>query len=214
MNRADWNQKETFTFDDLMQIVSLLRAPDGCPWDREQTHTSLRNNLVEEAYEVCEGIDQKNSPLLCEELGDVLLQVVFHSLIAEEEKTFTTEDVISGVCKKMIRRHPHVFGGERADIKNLQDNWDAIKRKEKGEESLFDTLSRIAVSLPALKRAEKFAEKQAPLLKPEEIDSPLLQLGEKLYLLCREATAEELDPEQALNEYLKKSRNNAQNMNK
>ncbi len=204
MNKAYWNQKERFTFDDLVQIVSILRAPDGCPWDREQSHTSLRNNIIEEAYEVCEGIDQSNSTLLCEELGDVLLQVIFHALIAEDEKTFTTEDVISGVCKKMIRRHPHVFGEETVEVKTLQDNWDAIKRKEKGDESLYDTLSRIAISLPALKRAEKFIEKKAPPLPRKEINSPLLQLGEKLYVLCQEAVALELDPEQALWEYLKK----------
>ena len=196
--------KEVFTFEDLKEIVRILRAPDGCPWDKEQSHESLRNNLIEEAFEVCEGIDEKNSSLICEELGDVLLQVVFHCSIAEDEKEFTTEDAISGVCRKMIRRHPHIFASETVEPEKLQDLWDRIKKEEKGDRSLFDTLSRISKALPNLKRAEKFIEKGAPEIALTSEDSKLFRFGERFYDLCRECVAAEVDPEEALEKYLTK----------
>jgi tetrapyrrole methylase family protein/MazG family protein len=201
MSRNEWTKKEKFSFEDLVEIVSILRAPDGCPWDREQTHRSLRNNIVEEAYEVCEGIDTNNPDLLREELGDVLLQVVFHAGIAQDNGNFSTEDVIGEVCKKMIRRHPHVFGDEIIDPQKLQESWDAIKKKEKGEMSIEDTLARVCASLPALKRAEKFIEKGA--IEPDETPDEVTGMGKMLYRLCKEAVKEEIDPEEALGKYLK-----------
>lgn len=200
MTRNDWKQKEDFSFDDFVEIVKLLRSPEGCPWDREQTHTSLRNNFVEEAYEVCEGIDKKDNALLCEELGDVLLQVVFHTGIAEDEGAFSMKDVLRGISKKMILRHPHVFSGIPSE--NPLGTWEEIKRKEKGEQSLSDTLSRISTSLPALKRAEKFIKKSAP--EPEVNDDPMLAFGEEFYALCKRARRLGIDPEEALNRYLSK----------
>ncbi len=195
--------KEAYTFEDLKEIVRILRAPDGCPWDRVQTHESLRNNLVEEAYEVCEGIDEKNDALMREELGDVLLQVVFHCGIAEDEKRFSTEDAISEVCRKMIRRHPHIFSREAVDPEKLQEMWDRIKREEKGDRSLADTLSHVSKALPNLKRAEKFIEKGAPDITLTQKDSPLCHWGERFYKLCRECSEAKIDPEQALEQYLK-----------
>lgn len=210
MDKRDFSQKETFDFNDLKELVAILRSPEGCPWDREQTHESIRNNFVEEAYEVCEGIDEKNDLLLCEELGDMLFQVLFHTSIASDEKRFELEDVIGGICRKMIRRHPHVFANETVEEDRIQDSWDAIKRKEKGEASLADTLSRVSTALPALKRAEKYIEKGAAAQELSE-DSPLLRKGKALFDLVGSCMEEGLDPEQALNAYLKTVLENSKN---
>lgn len=196
METFDPERKEAYSFEELNKIVSILRSPEGCPWDQEQTHQSLRNNFVEEAYEVCEGIDRKDNELLCEELGDVLLQILFHAGIAQDENAFTLNEVIDGIARKMIRRHPHVFDGEE------MADWEEIKKKEKGEETLSQTLNRISTSLPALKRAEKFIKKGAPI--PDPLADPLFQKGKALYELCRECGEEKIDPEEALNGYLNK----------
>ena len=132
MNKSELINKEKYTFDDLVYIMELLRAPDGCPWDREQDHKSIRKNFIEETYEVCEAIDTNDSELLCEELGDVLLQVVFHARISEEDGDFTVNEVISGVCKKLIHRHPHIFADVVADTSDeVLKNWENIKKEEK-----------------------------------------------------------------------------------
>ena len=148
--------------DDLVRIMELLRAPGGCPWDREQTHQSIRRNMLEEAYEVAEAIDQEDPEHLKEELGDVLLQVVFHARMAQEEGLFTLEDVVDGVCKKLVFRHPHVFGTvEAGDAGGALTTWEAQKREEKGQKTAGDTLDAVARSLPALMRAEKIQAKAA-----------------------------------------------------
>ena len=210
MNKRKFTSQEHFSFDDLTELVSLLRSPEGCPWDREQTHESIRNHFVEEAYEVCEGIDQKNDPLLCEELGDVLFQVLFHASIAEDGKRFGIREVIDGICLKMIRRHPHIFSDQTVAENEIQKNWDEIKKQEKGEKTLADTLSRVSTALPALKRAEKYIEKGAAPTKSSASD-PLLKKGEALFQLVSECMKEELDPEQALNAYLKNVLENCKN---
>jgi tetrapyrrole methylase family protein/MazG family protein len=151
---------DRYGMDDLRRIMELLRAPDGCPWDREQTHQSIRRNMLEEAYEVAEAIDEEDSAHLKEELGDVLLQVVFHSRMAEEDGQFTFDDVVDGVCKKLVFRHPHVFG--TVDAQNADaalTAWEAQKRAEKGQKTAGDTLDAVARSLPALMRAEKIQSK-------------------------------------------------------
>ena len=201
MEKREFAKKEKFCFSDLTELVSLLRSPEGCPWDREQTHESIRNNFVEEAYEVCEGIDRKDDKLLCEELGDVLLQVVFHTSIAEDESRFEMKDVIEGICRKMIRRHPHIFLEQTLSHNDVQKSWDEIKKQEKGERTLSDTLSRVSTALPALKRAEKFIEKGAASVDSD--NDPLLRKGEALFRIVKECMDEELDAEQALNAYLK-----------
>lgn len=145
-----------------MRIVRILRHPGGCPWDAEQTHESLRRCLTEECCEVLEAIDRKDDALLCEELGDVLLQVVFHASLSEDEGKFDMDSVADGICKKMIFRHPHVFGTvEAASTEQVLANWDAIKRVEKGQETYTDTLESVARTLPALWRAEKIQKKAA-----------------------------------------------------
>lgn len=150
------------TFDEFMDIIRQLRAEDGCPWDREQTHESLRGCMLEEAYEVTEGIDNNDMENLQEELGDVLLQVAMHSVIAEEEGSFTIQDVVNGIGEKMIRRHPHVFGEGKADSpKEVLANWEEIKKEEKKETTVSEGLLRVPKALPALMRAEKVQKKAA-----------------------------------------------------
>lgn len=145
----------------LREIVARLRAPDGCPWDREQTHASLRGGLVEEAHEVVEAIGRNDDAHLCEELGDLLLQVVMHSQIASEEKRFDFDQVARGIAEKLIRRHPHVFGGQKLDDTGaVLKQWDRIKREEKGEPHA-SILDGISPALPALMRAEKVQKKAA-----------------------------------------------------
>lgn len=203
MDKNKFSQKDSFSFEDLTELVDFLRSPEGCPWDKVQSHQSIRNHFIEEAYEVCEGIDNGSDALLCEELGDMLFQVLFHISIAKEENRFTLEDVLLGICKKMITRHPFLFQGEELPKDQIQ-NWEEIKKKEKGEKNLSDSLSRISTSLPALKRAEKFLDKGAVKQDTETENDPLLKEGEKLFDLVKECKEKNIDPEQALNEFLLK----------
>lgn len=159
---VDFQYVNSYGMEDLLRIMELLRAPGGCPWDREQTHQSIRRNMLEEAYEAVEAIDEEDPEHLKEELGDVLLQVVFHACMAAEEGLFTFDDVVDGVAKKMVFRHPHVFGTVRAeDSVQALDTWDAQKREEKAQRTATDTLEAVARSLPALIRAEKVQSKAA-----------------------------------------------------
>ena len=151
--------KDQFTFNDLIRIMEKLRAPDGCPWDREQTHVSLKRYLIEESYEVLEAIDLQNDAMLCEELGDVLLQIVFHANVSE---SFSIDDVITGICKKMITRHPHVFGNTTvANADEVLVNWEQIKQQEKGIKDHATILKKVPPNLPALMRAYKVQQKAA-----------------------------------------------------
>ncbi len=157
---VDFQYMDRYTLEDLLRIMELLRSPGGCPWDRKQTHQSIRRNMLEEAYEAAEAIDQKDPEHLKEELGDVLLQVVFHARIAQEAGQFTFEDVVDGVCKKLVFRHPHVFGPVSAgDSARALTTWEEQKRAEKGQKTAGDTLDGVARSLPALMRAEKIQDK-------------------------------------------------------
>lgn len=158
----DFQYKDTYQINDLIEIMRLLRAPDGCPWDRVQTHESIRQNFIEETYEVIEAIDKGDSDLLREELGDVLMQVIFHSLMEEEADRFDFDDVCNEVCQKLIIRHPHVFGNIEADTpEEVLKNWDAIKMQTKSQESVADSVDDVARSLPALMRAQKVQKRSA-----------------------------------------------------
>jgi len=157
---VEYRQKDKYSIEDLRDIVRLLRSEGGCPWDREQTHESIRSDFLEETCEVLEAIDLKDTDLLREELGDVLLQVVFHSRIEEEQNRFTFDEVCDEVCKKLIVRHPHVFGEVKADTSDeVLKNWDSIKMKTKGQETYTDTLTSVAGTLPALMRAQKVGKR-------------------------------------------------------
>lgn len=156
------NQSETNSLDELRQIVSRLRAPDGCPWDREQTHHSIRGCLIEEAYEVVEAINNHDDPHLCEELGDFLLQVIMHCQIASERDAFDLDAVARGITEKLRRRHPHVFGEKKLGTSGaVLKQWDQIKREEKNAPSNASILDGISPALPALIRAEKVQKKAA-----------------------------------------------------
>ena len=158
--KTELKNKEKFCFDDLVEIMKILRSPDGCPWDREQTHKSILHNLIEETYEAIEAIATDDDELLCEELGDVLLQVVFHSRMAEDENSFDINDVLDGLCKKLIIRHPHVFGDVVADtVGEVLVNWDAIKQKQKKRKTTTEAMEGISRALPSLMRAAKIGEK-------------------------------------------------------
>ena len=178
------------TYEEFLEVIKELRSEHGCPWDREQTHGSLKQCMLEEAYEVIEGIedyeatgDYKN---LREELGDVLLQVVLHARIAEEEGRFTMEDIVDEICEKMIRRHPHVFGDAAAE--NSTESlvlWEDIKKQEKKEETLEDTLNRVAKAFPANIRAQKIQKKAAKYgFEFESMEQVLGKVQEELEELC------------------------------
>ncbi len=153
---------EKYTLDEFVEIIRKLRAPDGCPWDKEQTHETLKDAMIEEAYEVVESINNKDKENLKEELGDVLLQVVMHSVIAQEQNEFMLEDVISEVATKMIRRHPHVFGDVLVeDSEHVLRNWEEIKKEEHKETTISEGMQRIANALPANIRAQKVQKKAA-----------------------------------------------------
>lgn len=158
-------QKETYTFEDLKEIIAALRSENGCPWDKVQTHESLKGCMKEEAYEVIEAIDELKEDAqgehLREELGDVLLQVMMHSQIAGEQQHFTVEDVVQEVAEKMVRRHPHVFGTISADTPEAAlDTWEQAKEKEKGKSADKSLeMERVAKALPALIRCQKVLKK-------------------------------------------------------
>ena len=153
-------KKEKYTPDDLREIMEILRGEGGCPWDREQDHKTIRNNFIEEVYEVIEGIDTDNDDIIKEELGDVLLQVVFHARIAEEAGKYNLDDVADGVCIKLILRHPHFFSAVKVENSaEVLKNWDEIKKTEKSQKSYTDTLKGVSASLPAHVRASKIKAK-------------------------------------------------------
>jgi len=169
-------------FEELIAIMKRLRAPGGCPWDAEQTHESLTRYLLEETYEVIEAIEAHDPGHLKEELGDLLLQPVFHAAIAEEAGTFTIDDVIRTLCDKLIRRHPHVFGDlQIADSAAQIENWEKIKKSEKGAEHL-SALSGVPPHLPALLKAQKITEKAARVgFDWEHVDQVMAKVMEELH---------------------------------
>lgn len=153
-------RQEKFNFYDLCDVVVILRGEGGCPWDREQDHHSIRKGLIEECYEVVEAIDKEDPALMREELGDVLLQIVFHADMEKDAGRFDIDDVAHDECVKMIHRHPHVFGNVKADTSDeVLRNWEIIKTEEKQRVSLSDKLNAIPPMLPALMRAQKVGEK-------------------------------------------------------
>ena len=156
-------EKQHYTADDLAAIIAILRDPDnGCPWDKVQTHRSIRMNFLEEAYEAVDAIDLEDPELLCEELGDVLMQVVFHAQIEREAGHFTFAEVCDGVCRKLLDRHPHIFRGDES----IKD-WDSLKNKEKGRTTLADELNTVPATLPALMRAQKLQKRAVCCGVPE-----------------------------------------------
>ncbi|MBV9391485.1 MAG: nucleoside triphosphate pyrophosphohydrolase [Verrucomicrobia bacterium] len=211
------------SFDRLKRIVARLRSPDGCPWDREQTHESLKPHLLEECYEVIDSIDSKNDSELKEELGDILLQVVLHSQIAAENSRFDFEEVASLIADKLVHRHPHVFGNYRLpDSEAVLQQWDSLKRLEKSHrESILDGVPK---ALPALARAQKLQTKagrvgfdwddaegawRKVLEEVNEVaaaanENRAEEIGDLLFAIVNFARKNKLDAEQILNRATKK----------
>ena len=159
---VDFQCKRRYDWEDFLRIMRLLRSPGGCPWDAEQTHQSIRRNFLEETYEALDALDRDDPVDMCEELGDVLMQVVFHATIEEERGRFTMADVVDGVAQKMVSRHPHVFGTVHVDNSDqVLVNWEKLKRTEKGQASTADAIEAVPHTLPALWRAEKVQKKAA-----------------------------------------------------
>ena len=183
-------RKEKYGIGDLLKIMEILRSPEGCPWDREQTHESVRQNFIEETYEAIEGIDLKDTELLKEELGDVLLQVVFHAQMEKEQGSFDFSDVADGICKKLIIRHPHIFSDVVANNSDeVLKNWDAIKMETKSQRTQSEVLSGVSRSLPALMRSQKVQHKASKAgFDWPEIGGALDKVEEELSEL-REAVA-------------------------
>ena len=217
----DFESKSNYGVYDLKKLMELLCGPDGCPWDSSQTHESIRRNMLEEAYEAAEAIDTGNMEHLREELGDVLMQVVFHSEMAQKAGHFNLDDVADATCRKLIRRHPHVFGSQRAkDGEQSLVFWDNIKREEKELETVTEDMESVARSLPALWRAEKIQKKAAKagfdwpevsgaleslreeLLELEEALSSGVgiaeELGDLIFSAVNVARFAGIDPEEAL----------------
>lgn len=170
MSKEQLLKKSEYDFADLCEIIDILRAPDGCPWDREQDHKTIRKGLIEETYEVVEGIDRQDNAIMCEELGDLLMQVVFHAAIAKDERAFDMGDICTGVCKKLIYRHPHVFADVSvSDSQEVLKNWDELKKKEKGQKSQADVLESVSRALPSLMRAQKLSKKSKEQLESDRI---------------------------------------------
>ena len=219
---VNFERKETYSLQDLIDLLRILRAPGGCPWDRAQTHLSDRRNFLEEAYEAAEAFDRDDPDAMCEELGDMLMQVLFNIHIEEDAGRFTTGDVTDHICKKLIFRHPHVFGDTTAATsEDVLVNWDALKRQEKGQQTTADAMDAVARSLPALWRADKlqskaakagfeFADVSGALAKLDEETRELREavesgtnffeeLGDVLFAAVKVGRFVGVDPEDALN---------------
>ena len=211
----DFLCKESYDLRDFVALITFLRSPGGCPWDQVQTHESIRRNFLEETYEACEAIDAGDTAHLKEELGDVLLQVVFHSSIEEDAGRFDLDDVADGVCRKLIYRHPHVFGDVSVQSTDeILSNWEDLKKKEKGQATQADAVDAVARTLPALWRAEKLQKKaekaQIPVEFPE-VSAAVNELekqpdktqtvGKLLFAAVQAARQSGVDPEMALHGY-------------
>ena len=183
----NFTRKPRYGYEDLLEIIRLLRSPEGCPWDSVQTHRSIRRGMLEEAYEAAEAIDTGDTALLKEELGDVLMQVVFHADIEKDAGRFTMDDVCDGVVKKLLFRHPHVFGdGQAETAERVGVSWEQLKRQEKGQKTVADTLDSVARSLPGTWRAEKLQKKAADAgFDWRSVDGALDKLDEEVRELHR-----------------------------
>lgn len=211
---VDYPIKDKYNIEDLLAIMRILRAPGGCPWDAEQNHETIKKNLIEETYEVIEAVNKEDTELLKEELGDVLLQVVFHAAMEEEKGFFDFSDVADGICKKLIERHPHVFGDVSVSgTDDVLTNWDAIKRNSKKQKTTTQAMDSVPRELPALMRAAKLQSKAAKAgaelsmnvsdyisEKSSEVSAEITEktVGKLLFAVCAAARQNDIDPEEAL----------------
>jgi len=214
----DISEAELRTFDGLRQIIARLRGPDGCPWDRVQTHASLKPYLMEEAYEALAALDDNDAGKLCDELGDLLLEILLHVQLAEETGEFTLEDVVYRIASKLVRRHPHVFGEEQADTpEEVMARWDELKQEERGDEGsalasmplampalayaqrLQDRAARVGFRWPDIRQAKgKLEEEIGELAQAGDADEKREEMGDVLFMIVSLARYLELDAEGAL----------------
>jgi tetrapyrrole methylase family protein/MazG family protein len=207
-------------FDSLVEIIARLRAPDGCPWDRQQTHASLRENLLSECYEVLEALDDGDATKLCEELGDLLLQIVLHAQIAADDGEFEIGNVINSISTKIVHRHPHIFGSKKVkDAAEVMHNWEALKREEREEGASM--LASVPKSMPALGYAleisrrvarvgfdwedtedviDKLVEEAREIKQADNREEKAREFGDLLFTLVNIARREGIDSEAALRE--------------
>ncbi len=227
---TDFQIKDKYDIEDFRKIIAVLRAPGGCPWDAEQTHESIRRNVIEEAYELAHAIDSGDGENLLEELGDLLMQVIFHTCMEEEKGNFDLNDVADVACKKLVFRHPHVFGSVHCEnSEEVLKTWDEVKRIEKSQKTVTSTMEGVAETLPALWRAEKVQKKASvtgfewpdvsyALMKLKEetgeleaaiaaadADNMEEELGDMLFAAVSVARKTGLDPEKALHRACEKS---------
>ena len=217
--QRDLMQLERFGFDELVQIMRILQGPGGCPWDREQTHESLRTCMLEETYEAIDAINQGDMDHLYDELGEILMQVVMQAEIGRRHGEFDISDSITAICDKMIQRHTHIFGADSAgDADEVLDLWTRNKMKERGQKTYAEVLREVGHSLPALKRGCKLIEKAARagvgqsdvqaivrdaverVERAADVPDAERALGEAILMLCALARERKVDPEIALNE--------------
>ncbi len=219
----DFHFKKNYNVYDLEEVIKALRSEDGCPWDKVQTHTSIRRDFIEEVYEAVEAIDEKSPEHLREELGDVLFQVIFHCVIESEQDHYTLDDVADEVAKKMIARHPHVFGEVTLDSdERLFKNWEQIKMQTHGEKTPLEAMESVPKSLPSLMRAEKLVKKSKRLelsqrnddeilseikesaaalertVKSGDNDALIQEIGRLLFSVCELSGSRGLDAEKSL----------------
>ena len=198
-----FERKQTYGYEDLLTVMRRLRAPDGCPWDREQTHESLKKDIREECYELLDAIDEGSDEHMIEECGDLLMNVLFHPIIAEEQGRFDDRDVTTEIVRKLIYRHPHVFGTVHvSSSEEVLKNWDALKQKEKGQQSVTATLNSVPRSFPALLRCEKVQKKARKVgFDFDTAADAFYKIGEETEEL-REAMASGQDIEQEMGDLL------------
>lgn len=202
-------KKEKYTFDELVEIIARLRAPGGCPWDMEQTHESIRKSMIEEAYELVEAIDGGKPSKIADESGDVLLQVVLHAQIGKDNGEYDINDVTDMISRKMIHRHPHVFGEVSvANSDEVISNWDAIKRADRSQSSIADELRGVSAYIPTLMRSQKIykkAKKAGYEYEGSNIEAETEEeFGKLLFDIAVAAEKKGIDPEVALSGYLNK----------
>lgn len=211
ITKKDLLEKKQYKFEDLLAIIEILRGSDGCPWDREQTHQSIRRELIEETYEAVEGIDRDDADMMCEEFGDILLQVVFHASIGKDAGRFDIDKICDGICKKLIYRHPHVFSDVIAETsEKVLENWDELKKKEKKQKNTGDVLNSVSKALPSLMRAQKLVKKSGTEIDFETQKRNIISLldgiedvsdevlGEILFECAKLGNLKKLDLEQVL----------------
>ena len=203
------NDYDVRNFYDFCKIIEKLRSPGGCPWDREQTHKSLSKHLIEEAYEAYDAIEENSKEHIMEELGDVLLQIVMHAQIGKEEGEFDIGDVIDSVGQKMIDRHPHVFGNTQVKSSSeVLDNWEEIKKQQRGQKTVTESINSLSRSLPALYKTQKVIDKvkraKIDCINPSQKAVTQEQIGQKLFEICVLAYENKVDAEMALSSYTKK----------